>query len=177
MNTLSEPAYQTVPYYCLTFCWFFRKSPHIWLCFLQALLDDPGAIPDLSKPLILPIHTPHLVVYHILYVVPSFAVLSLSCWCRGFNVATTLMSFLCHRCPFVFIVLSNGTHIDVLQNDFTTNPRGHQLIVKEIVMEPSSGTCVLAEDKTAVIYPLTFDPLSLDRLNSSTTHVWMMDWN
>ena len=68
------------------------------------------------------------------------------------------MSFLCHRCPFVFVVLSNVTRIDVLQNNFT-NPRGQQIIVEEIVMDPSSGTYVLTKDKTAMTYSPPSNPM------------------
>ena len=53
---------------------------------------------------------------------------------------------------------TNGTRIDVLQNDFT-NPPGQQLIMKEIIMDPSSGTFVLTEDKTVVIYSPPSDQL------------------
>ena len=48
--------------------------------------------------------------------------------------------------------------MDLLQNDFT-NPYSQQRVVKKIGMEPSSGTCVLTEDKTAVIYSPPSDPL------------------
>ena len=65
MNTLSCPAYQIVPYFFLTSCWFFQQSPHIWLCFLRALSDSTNDIPELSTSLILPVDPPHLVVYHL----------------------------------------------------------------------------------------------------------------
>ena len=56
--------------------------------------------------------------------------------------------------------MANVTRIGVLQKNFT-NPPGQQLIVKEITMEPSSasGTCILAKDKTTVIYSLPFNLL------------------
>ena len=65
MNTMSRPAYQTVPYYCLTFYQFFWQSPHILLCFLEAWSNNHDTISDILNSLILPVDPPHLIVYHL----------------------------------------------------------------------------------------------------------------
>ena len=60
------------------------------------------------------------------------------------------------------ISTTNGTRIDFLQNDFK-KPLGQQLTVKETMMEPSSGTCVLAKCKIALIYSVPSNLLFIGR--------------